>query len=174
MGATDGLAHPRLSRLNKSQVSTLLTSHCFSNDTQVLEMSCPSQCSGHGECLSGFCKCHEGWYGTECARRRAGMEMEPGGVWAAGCRCGQHLQLQTALPCQRRYHVHPMLDIIDSACSSSAVIAAFRSRDSEAMDPGSRDTSAGCRCELIAGCVNLWGIVVHLWSHPACPTADSP
>ena len=45
---------------------------------QVVEMSCASQCSGHGNCLHGFCKCHEGWYGTDCARKRAGLKMEPG------------------------------------------------------------------------------------------------
>ncbi|GLI60030.1 hypothetical protein VaNZ11_002095 [Volvox africanus] len=45
---------------------------------EVTETMCPNQCSGHGECDSGFCKCHEGWYGTDCARKVAGQPMEPG------------------------------------------------------------------------------------------------
>ena len=42
------------------------------------EMVCPNQCSGHGECDLGFCKCDPGWYGTDCARKMAGLDMEPG------------------------------------------------------------------------------------------------
>eukprot|EP00798_Chlamydomonas_sp_ICE-L_P006523 gene6523-3163_t len=38
------------------------------------EMICLNQCSGHGECWLGFCKCHEGWYGTDCARKIAGTD----------------------------------------------------------------------------------------------------
>ncbi|KAG2489065.1 hypothetical protein HYH03_012501 [Edaphochlamys debaryana] len=44
----------------------------------VLEDACPNQCSGHGECDAGYCRCFPGWYGQECARKRAGQEMEPG------------------------------------------------------------------------------------------------
>lgn len=36
------------------------------------EMSCISQCSGHGACKSGWCKCDEGYYGLDCAQRKAG------------------------------------------------------------------------------------------------------
>ncbi len=42
----------------------------------IKESYCPAQCSGRGECMSGFCKCKVGWFGTDCARKKAGMEME--------------------------------------------------------------------------------------------------
>ena len=45
---------------------------------EITETMCPNQCSGHGECITGFCKCHAGWYGTDCARKVAGEPMEPG------------------------------------------------------------------------------------------------
>ena len=38
---------------------------------QPLEQTCMNQCSGHGNCYLGFCKCDEGWYGHDCARRHA-------------------------------------------------------------------------------------------------------
>ncbi|KAG2501892.1 hypothetical protein HYH03_000390 [Edaphochlamys debaryana] len=43
-----------------------------------MEKSCANQCSGHGECYSGYCRCHEGWYGMDCSRKKAGSPMEPG------------------------------------------------------------------------------------------------
>ena len=33
---------------------------------------------GHGECHLGFCKCHEGWFGHDCAYRMEGVEDGPG------------------------------------------------------------------------------------------------
>jgi len=39
----------------------------------------PSPChAGHGDCYIGWCKCHEGWYGHDCAFRTAGTEWSPG------------------------------------------------------------------------------------------------
>ena len=38
------------------------------------EAVCPLQCNGHGKCLSGFCKCEPGWYGTDCSRLAAGFD----------------------------------------------------------------------------------------------------
>lgn len=37
--------------------------------TDVKEAFCPAQCGGRGECHLGFCKCHRGWYGTDCSRQ---------------------------------------------------------------------------------------------------------
>jgi EGF-like domain len=48
------------------------------NCDEYYEMTCLNQCSGHGECYLGFCKCHEGWYGTDCAQRVEGKPDEPG------------------------------------------------------------------------------------------------
>lgn len=42
------------------------------------EMFCINQCMGHGECYLGFCKCHAGWYGTDCAQRVASQPDQPG------------------------------------------------------------------------------------------------
>ncbi|GLC34055.1 hypothetical protein PLESTB_000832400 [Pleodorina starrii] len=46
--------------------------------SQPMETSCVNQCGGHGECFFGFCRCHPGWYGADCSRKRAGLDMEPG------------------------------------------------------------------------------------------------
>ena len=35
----------------------------------VKEAFCPAQCGGRGECDLGFCRCHSGWYGTDCSRK---------------------------------------------------------------------------------------------------------
>lgn len=39
---------------------------------------CINQCSGHGECHRGWCKCHEGYHGTDCAHMREGAVQSPG------------------------------------------------------------------------------------------------
>ena len=41
-----------------------------------LPVFCINQCSGRGECNLGFCHCHEGWYGSDCSRKRAGTNVE--------------------------------------------------------------------------------------------------
>ncbi|PSC69932.1 exostosin-like glycosyltransferase [Micractinium conductrix] len=47
------------------------------------EMMCPNQCNGHGECNLGFCKCHDGWWGQDCAYRT------PGTLWSPGLQEGE-------------------------------------------------------------------------------------
>lgn len=42
------------------------------------EMTCGNQCNGRGECLRGFCACHKGWYGHDCAQRRPDAPDTPG------------------------------------------------------------------------------------------------
>ncbi|KAG2432501.1 hypothetical protein HXX76_008846 [Chlamydomonas incerta] len=49
--------------------------------TEVVEQTCINQCSGHGECNQGFCKCHAGWYGVDCGLRRAGALPQVGDQW---------------------------------------------------------------------------------------------
>ncbi|GFR45050.1 hypothetical protein Agub_g6421 [Astrephomene gubernaculifera] len=44
----------------------------------AVEETCLNQCSGHGECDAGYCRCHQGWYGEDCARKKAGEPLEPG------------------------------------------------------------------------------------------------
>ncbi|KAG2501891.1 hypothetical protein HYH03_000389 [Edaphochlamys debaryana] len=43
-----------------------------------MEQTCLNQCSGHGDCHMGYCRCLEGWYGSDCSRKKAGSPMEPG------------------------------------------------------------------------------------------------
>ena len=42
---------------------------------------CLNQCNGHGDCNAGFCKCHDGWYGHDCAFSRAGVKRTAGRLW---------------------------------------------------------------------------------------------
>jgi hypothetical protein len=35
----------------------------------IAENMCLNQCNGHGECYLGWCNCHEGWFGQDCAYR---------------------------------------------------------------------------------------------------------
>ena len=38
------------------------------------EAFCPNQCTGHGECRLGYCKCNAGWFGLDCASRGDGND----------------------------------------------------------------------------------------------------
>ncbi len=38
---------------------------------------CANQCTGHGTCQLGYCKCDEGWYGTDCSKLRKGLPYPP-------------------------------------------------------------------------------------------------
>ncbi|PNW76519.1 hypothetical protein CHLRE_11g467660v5 [Chlamydomonas reinhardtii] len=48
--------------------------------SDVSEETCLNQCSGRGECDSGFCRCLDGWYGHDCARRKAGEPTDVPGL----------------------------------------------------------------------------------------------
>lgn len=43
-----------------------------------VENFCPNQCSGHGECYLGWCHCHDGFFGHDCAYRHPGVDWETG------------------------------------------------------------------------------------------------
>ncbi|PNH07497.1 putative glucuronosyltransferase, partial [Tetrabaena socialis] len=47
------------------------------NCDEVVENFCPGACSGHGTCYLGWCNCEPGYYGHDCARRRAGLPLLP-------------------------------------------------------------------------------------------------
>lgn len=57
-------AHARKLRMPSCQ--------CFENRAgsscdRPVRSWCVNQCSGRGECASGFCYCHEGWTGVDCS-----------------------------------------------------------------------------------------------------------
>ncbi|PNH05410.1 hypothetical protein TSOC_008334 [Tetrabaena socialis] len=47
---------------------------------EPVEAFCPGACSGHGRCNLGFCICEPGYYGHDCARRRAGLPLLPSAI----------------------------------------------------------------------------------------------
>ena len=61
------------------------------------ESFCPNQCNGHGDCNLGFCQCHEGWWGQDCANRRAGVPLTPGALLDHGGRGVESLQRSALL-----------------------------------------------------------------------------
>ncbi|EFN55367.1 hypothetical protein CHLNCDRAFT_52572 [Chlorella variabilis] len=56
----------------------ILDGYAGENCDQYKEAFCANQCNGHGECNMGFCKCHEGWWGQDCAYRTNDTEWTPG------------------------------------------------------------------------------------------------
>ncbi|KAG2455017.1 hypothetical protein HYH02_000842 [Chlamydomonas schloesseri] len=44
---------------------------------EPIQMFCPGGCAGHGRCYLGYCICDEGYYGHDCARRKAGLPLLP-------------------------------------------------------------------------------------------------
>ena len=52
------------------------------NCDTIIEQVCITQCSGHGECQGGWCKCFEGYYGHDCAQRRLNAaKLESTSAW---------------------------------------------------------------------------------------------
>ncbi|PNH08796.1 putative beta-1,4-xylosyltransferase IRX10 [Tetrabaena socialis] len=47
---------------------------------QPQEAFCPGACAGHGFCDLGFCRCDEGYYGHDCARRKASLPLLPSSI----------------------------------------------------------------------------------------------
>ncbi|KAG7674943.1 hypothetical protein Ndes2526A_g07692 [Nannochloris sp. 'desiccata'] len=56
-----------------------------------VEHFCANQCSGHGQCYLGWCQCHKGYYGHDCAYR------VPGVAWDNGLTDG-HASFGAAVP----------------------------------------------------------------------------
>ena len=46
--------------------------------SEKTEMFCVNQCSGHGECIRGWCKCQKGYFGTDCAHHKQGANESKG------------------------------------------------------------------------------------------------
>ncbi|KAL4428361.1 hypothetical protein ABPG75_002450 [Micractinium tetrahymenae] len=62
----------------KYQCPCLLDGYGGPTCEDYLESFCANQCNGHGECNMGFCECHEGWWGHDCAYRTANATDSPG------------------------------------------------------------------------------------------------
>lgn len=66
-------------------LSTLGCRHMIAQSWRTIKLSADTglapmlQCNGRGECNRGFCACHTGWYGHDCAQRRPGTPDSPGG-----------------------------------------------------------------------------------------------
>lgn len=83
----------------------------------VKEAFCPAQCGGRGECDLGFCRCHSGWYGTDCSRMATLVD----GTGAEGESDGQqaHLSLEPSL-FESRPWLQPMSNKFDGPSSRDA------------------------------------------------------
>ena len=47
-------------------------------DSQIIPRAPAYPIPGHGECYLGFCRCHKGWFGHDCAYRMEGVADGPG------------------------------------------------------------------------------------------------
>ncbi|XP_060080899.1 von Willebrand factor D and EGF domain-containing protein-like [Ylistrum balloti] len=82
---TDTVEALKSSCLVEAKLFENLTTHgSYGNSTtfldELLQMSCPNNCSENGNCTSGLCICHDGFFGSDCSLERDSIPVVlPGG-----------------------------------------------------------------------------------------------
>ncbi|XP_071481488.1 N-acetylglucosamine-1-phosphodiester alpha-N-acetylglucosaminidase-like [Diadema antillarum] len=81
------------------QVSTIVCVH---------EPRCnPRDCSGHGDCIEGECRCHDNWHGPSCDQLQCGVQncSMHGSCLGGGCHCDVgYLPPDCASTCPRGWY----------------------------------------------------------------------
>lgn len=89
------LSHHDLSSLSIPHPTPVLP-FCLSSPTLFLSVSvslspteiCAADCGGHGVCVSGSCRCDDGWMGTGCDQRACHPRCNEHGTCKDGkCEC---------------------------------------------------------------------------------------
>lgn len=103
--------------------------------------------AGHGECMNGFCKCHEGYWGHDCAYRYPGTEWTPG---EPGCLQASRV---VCLPGGLRCSLAPAPTYAICAAAYLRLVAARPGRPGAAAVTGH-----GCgwpRCPVVPPCFTM-------------------